>query len=69
MDFPQLLPLNFHTLERLIAQTLTHPFKVSSEVLVLLGSIGISQALADAIGRIMGSGELDKTRFREALLE
>ena len=32
-------------------------------------SIGRSQALADAIGRITGSGELDKTRFREALLE
>ena len=36
---------------------------------MLLGSIGRSQALADAIGRIVGSGELDKTRFREALLE
>ena len=41
---------------------------MSSEVLVLLGSIGRSQALADAIGRIVGSGELDKTRFREVLL-
>jgi len=36
---------------------------------MLLGSIGSSQVLADAIGRIAGSGELDKTRFREALLE
>ena len=36
---------------------------------MLLGSIGRSQVLADAIGRITGSGELDKTRFREALLE
>ena len=44
-------------------------FRVSSEVLVLLGSIGRSQALADAIGRIAGSGKLDKTWFREALLE
>ena len=40
-----------------------------SEVLVLLGSIGRSQALADAIGRIAGSKDLDKTRFRKALLE
>ena len=42
---------------------------MSSEDLVLLGSIGRSQALADAIKRIGGSGELDKTQFREALLE
>ena len=41
---------------------------MSSGVLVLLGSIGRSQALADAIRRIARSGELDKTRFREALL-
>ena len=27
MDFPQLLPLHFHTIERLIAQTLTTPFQ------------------------------------------
>ena len=31
---------------------------------MLLRSIGISQALADAIGRIVGSGKLEKTRFR-----
>ena len=43
VDFPQLLPLYFHTSERLIAQTLTHPFRAFSEVLVLLGSIGRSQ--------------------------
>ena len=36
---------------------------------MLLGSIGRSQALADAIGHIVRSRELDKTRFREALLE
>ena len=42
---------------------------MSSEVLVLLGSIGRGQALAEAIGRIAGSGELDKTQFREVLLE
>ena len=42
---------------------------MSSEDLVLLESIGRSQALVDAIGRIVGSGELDKTWFREALLE
>ena len=30
---------------------------------MLLGSIGRSQALADAIGRIVGFGELDKTQF------
>jgi len=42
---------------------------VSSEDLVLLGSIGRSQDLADAIGWIAGSGELDKTWFQEALLE
>ena len=41
---------------------------MSSEVLVLLGSIGRSPALADAIRRIAGSGELDKTHFREVLL-
>ena len=35
---------------------------------MLLGSIGRSQALADAIGCIVGSGELDKTQFREVLL-
>ena len=45
-------PNTFHTL-----------LEWKSEVLVLLGSIGRSQALADAIGRIVGSGELDKTRF------
>ena len=39
-----------------------------SEILVLLGSIGRSQALADVIGRIAGFGELDKTWFQEALL-
>ena len=44
-------------------------FRVFSEVLVLLGSIGRSQALADAIGCIAGFEELDKTQFREALLE
>jgi len=27
VDFPQLLPLHFHTTERLIAQTLTTPFQ------------------------------------------
>ena len=27
MDFPQLLPLHFHTIEKLIAQTLTTPFQ------------------------------------------
>ena len=69
VEFPHLLPLHFHTIERLIAQTLTHPFKVSSEDLVLLGSIGRSQDLTDAIGWIVGSGELDKTWFQEALLE
>jgi len=42
---------------------------VSSEVLVLLVSIGRSHALTDAIGRIAGSKELDKTQFLEALLE
>ena len=36
---------------------------------MLLGSIGRSHALADVIGRIAGFGELDKTRFRETLLE
>ena len=36
---------------------------------MLLGSIGRSQALADAIRGIAGSKELDKTRFRETLLE
>ena len=36
---------------------------------MLLGSIGRSQALADAIRHIAGFGELDKTWFREALLE
>ena len=41
--FPQLLPLNFHIIERLIAQTFTTPFRVSSEILVLLGSIRRSQ--------------------------
>ena len=46
-----------------------HPFKVSNDVLVLLGSIGRSQVLADTIKRIAGSRELDKTRFWEALLE
>ena len=42
---------------------------MSSEVLALLGSIERSQALADAIGHIAGSEELNKTRFREGLLE
>ena len=42
---------------------------MSSEVLVLLGSIGRSQALANAIRHIAGFRELDKTWFREALLE
>ena len=36
---------------------------------MLLGSIGRSQALADAIRRIARFGELDKIRFREVLLE
>ena len=36
---------------------------------MLLRSIESSQALADAIGCIAGSRELDKTRFQEALLE
>ena len=45
---------------------LPHPFRVFSEVLGLLGSIGRSQALANAIGRIAGSRELDKTRFQKA---
>ena len=48
---------------------LPHPFRVFSEVLVLLGSIRRSQTFADVIERIAGSGELDKIRFREALLE
>ena len=33
---------------------------MSSEISVLLGSIGRSQALANAIGRIAGFRELDK---------
>ena len=69
MDFSQLIPLHFHTIERLIVKYLPHPFRVSSEDLVLLGSIGRSQALADAIGCIAGFRELDKTQFQEALLE
>ena len=69
MDFPQLLPLHFYTIERLIVKHLLHSFRVLSEILVLLGSMGRSQALADAIGRIVGSGELDKTQFQEELLE
>ena len=69
MDFSQLIPLHFHTIERLIVKYLPHPFRVSSEDLVLLGSIGRSHALADAIGHIVGSGELDKTQYCEALLE
>ena len=36
---------------------------------MLLESIGRSQALTDAIRRIVRSEEQDKTRFREALLE
>ena len=59
VGFPQLLPLHFHTIERLIAKHLPHPLRVFSEVLVLLGSIGRSQALVDAIRHIAGSGELD----------
>ena len=39
-----------------------------SKVLVLLGSIGRSQALGDAIGRITGSRELDKTKVRRNLI-
>ena len=69
MDFSQLIPLHFHTIERLIVKYLPHPFRVSSEDLVLLGSIGRSQALADAIRHIARSKELDKTKFKEALLE
>ena len=42
---------------------------MSSEVLVLLGNIERRQTLVDAIGRIAGLEELDKTRFREVLLE
>ena len=42
---------------------------MSSKISVLLGSIGRSQALVDVIGRITGSRKLDKTRFREVLLE
>jgi len=42
---------------------------MSSEVLVLLGSIGRSQTLVDAIGRIAEFGKLDKTWFREALMD
>ena len=48
---------------------LPHPFWMSSEVLVLLGSIERSQVLADAIGCIVVFGELNKTQFQEALLE
>ena len=38
---------------------------MSSEVLVLLGSIGRSQVLEDAIERIAGFREIDKTRFQK----
>ena len=48
---------------------LPHHFGVASEVLVLLESIKRSQALENAIRRIVGSGELDKTRLWETLLE
>ena len=48
---------------------LPHHFRVSSEVLVLLGSIERSQALADAMRNIAGSGELNKIRLWETLLE
>ena len=57
------------TLRGWLPKHLSHHFKVSSEVLVLLGSIERSQALVDAIGRIAGSEKLDKTRFWETLLE
>ena len=53
----------------MIVKHLPHPFRVSSEDLVVLGSIGRSQALADAIRCIARSKELDKTKFKEALLE
>ena len=70
MEFSHLLPLNFHTIERLIAQTLTTPFQ---SVKWSFGAAG--EALEEAkdgkynMELVAGSGELDKTRFREALLE
>ena len=48
---------------------LPHHFRVASEVLVLLESIERSQVLENAIRCTVGSGELDKTRLWETLLE
>ena len=69
MDFPQLLPLNFHTIKRLIAKHLPHSFRVFSEVLVLLGSIEEIKDGRCNMKLIAGSGELNKTQFQVALLE
>ena len=67
--FPKLLPLHFHNIERLIAQTLTTPF------LSVKWAFGVARKhwkkprMADATWSLLRDPELDKTRFREALLE
>ena len=65
--FPQLLPLYFHIIERLITQTLTTPCLSVKWEFGVAGKHWKKPRMADAL--VVGSGELDKTRFRVALLE
>ena len=65
--FPLLLPLYFHIIERLITQTFTTPCLSVKWEFGVVGKHWKKPRMADAL--VVGSGELDKTRFRVALLE
>ena len=70
VEFPHLLPLHFKIIEMLLAQMLTTPSEsVKWRFRAARKHWKRSHGLVDAIGLIAGSGELDKTRFREVLLE
>ena len=70
VEFPHLLHFHFQTIERLLGHKFTTPFE---SVKWRFGVVGKhwkrSHGLVDAIGLIAGFGELDKTGFREVLLE
>ena len=68
--FPQLLPLHFHTIERLIAQNTYHTLsKCQVRIWYCWEALEEAKDGKCNMDLVAGSGELDKTRFQVALLE
>ena len=57
VDFPQLLPLHFNTIERLIVQTLTKPFQSVQLCFSAVGKHQKNPRMADAKWSLLGDSE------------